>query len=171
MQASPEFVKSFWHARFPGQIPTDLVLPEPFRDDFIELEGHRLEVIPLGHTDTDDTTCLHVPSLGLVVAGDAVYNNVHLYLAESPAEGREQWLDALDVIDNLDPRLVVAGHKDWQAPDAASAIAETRAYIHAFARLADKATSTIDLYRAMLEIYPDRINRGALWGSARFALG
>jgi glyoxylase-like metal-dependent hydrolase (beta-lactamase superfamily II) len=139
--------------------------------NFIELEGNRLEAVPLGHTDTDDTTCLHVPSLDLVLAGDAVYNNVHLYLAESPAEGREQWLAALDVIENLNPRLVVAGHKDPQAPDAASAISATRTYIHDFARLADEATSALDLYKAMLEIHPDRINRGALWGSARFALG
>ncbi|KPI13638.1 beta-lactamase domain protein [Actinobacteria bacterium OK006] len=170
-QASPEFVESFWNTRFPGQIPTDLILPEPMQGTFIELEGHRLEAIPLGHTDTDDTTCLHVPSLDLVLAGDAVYNNVHLYLAESPAEGREQWLAALDVIENLNPRLVVAGHKDPQAPDAASAISATRTYIHDFARLADEATSALELYKAMLEIYPDRINRGALWGSARFALG
>ncbi|MCX4409418.1 MBL fold metallo-hydrolase [Streptomyces sp. NBC_01764] len=170
-QASPEFVESFWNTRFPGQIPTDLLLPEPMQGNFIELEGNRLEAVPLGHTDTDDTTCLHVPSLDLVLAGDAVYNNVHLYLAESPEEGRKQWLAALDVIENLNPRLVVAGHKDPQAPDAASDISATRAYIHNFARLADEATSALDLYEAMLDIYPDRINRGALWGSARFALG
>jgi len=48
----------------------------------IDLEGHDLVVVPLGHTDTDDTTCLHVPSVGLVVAGDAAYNDVHLYLAD-----------------------------------------------------------------------------------------
>lgn len=170
-QATPAFVESFWNTRFPGQIPADLVLPEPLQGNVLELEGHRLEAIPLGHTDTDDTTCLHVPALDLVVAGDAVYNNVHLYLAESPEEGREQWLAALDVIENLNPRLVVAGHKDVLAADTASTIAETRAYIHTFARLADEATSALDLYTAMLEIYPDRINRGALWGSARFALG
>ena len=30
------------------------------------------------------TTCLHVPSIGLIVAGDAAYNGVHLHLSESP---------------------------------------------------------------------------------------
>lgn len=170
-QSTPEFVESFWNARFPGQIPQDLVLADPMDDSFIELEGHRLEAIPLGHTDTDDTTCLHVPALDLVVAGDAVYNNVHLYLAESPQEGREEWLAALDRIERLNPRLVVAGHKDSQAPDSVAAINETRKYIHTFARLSENAESVLDLYEAMLKIYPDRINRGALWGSARFALG
>ncbi|MDH6630169.1 glyoxylase-like metal-dependent hydrolase (beta-lactamase superfamily II) [Streptomyces sp. LBL] len=170
-QADPDFVKSFWNARFPGQIPENLVPAQPMDEPFIELEGHRLEAVPLGHTDTDDTTCLHVPSLRLVVAGDAVYNNVHLYLAESAREGRKEWLAALDRIEALDPRLVVAGHKDPQAPDTAGAIEQTRAYIHDFARLEQEAESVLDLYEAMLKIHPDRINRGALWGSARFALG
>ena len=34
------------------------------------MEGHRLLAVEVGHTDTDDTTVLHVPSIGLVVAGD-----------------------------------------------------------------------------------------------------
>src|SRR6266852_4948045 len=47
---------------------------------------------------TDDTTVLHVPSLGLVVAGDVVYNGVHQYLLESAGGGLEAWLKALDQV-------------------------------------------------------------------------
>jgi hypothetical protein len=54
--------------------------------------------VELGHTDTDHTTCLNVPSIGLVVAGDAAYN-VHLCLAESNAKNRREWIDALDKIE------------------------------------------------------------------------
>ena len=39
--------------------------------------------VEVGHTDTDATTMLHVPEIGLLVAGDVVYNGVHLYLTES----------------------------------------------------------------------------------------
>ena len=83
---SPEFVASFWNARYPGQIPEHLVLPEELQGNVIDLEGRELVVVEVGHTDTDNTTCLHVPSVGLVVAGDAAYNDVHLYLAESNAQ-------------------------------------------------------------------------------------
>ncbi len=41
--------------------------------------GQQLRAIELGHTDTDGTSGLHVPSIGLLVAGDAVYGDVHLY--------------------------------------------------------------------------------------------
>jgi len=70
-----------------------------------------LVAVELGHTDTDYTTCLHVPSIGLVVAGDAAYNDVHLYLAESNAQTRQEWIAALDKIESLNPRAVVASHK------------------------------------------------------------
>jgi hypothetical protein len=39
---------------------------------------HLMEKAEVGHTDTEHTTCLHVPSVGLVVAGDATYNDVQL---------------------------------------------------------------------------------------------
>src|SRR5258707_3616994 len=74
-QASPEVVASFWNARFPGQIPERLVIAEELGMDGIDVEGHDLVAIEVGHTDTDDTTCLHVPSLDLVVAGDVAYND------------------------------------------------------------------------------------------------
>jgi len=35
---------------------------------------HGLVVVEVGHSDTDYTTCLQVPSVGLVVAGDVTYN-------------------------------------------------------------------------------------------------
>ncbi|WP_371650677.1 MBL fold metallo-hydrolase [Streptomyces mirabilis] len=142
-QMAPEFVASFWDKRFPGQIPDRLVAAEPLVGDRLELEGHDLVVVGLGHTDTDDTTCLHVPSIDLVVAGDAVYNDVHLYFAESPAEGRRAWLDALDTVAALEPEAVVSGHKNPDRPDDPNAIAETRRYIHDFEAVAEHTeTST-----------------------------
>jgi glyoxylase-like metal-dependent hydrolase (beta-lactamase superfamily II) len=95
---------ALWNGLFPGELPDDLVLADPFPDHTIELEGHDLVVVELGHTDTDNTTCLHVPEIDLVVAGDAVYSDVHQYLVESSPEGRREWIAALDTIESLGPR-------------------------------------------------------------------
>jgi hypothetical protein len=108
-----------------------------------------------------------VPSIGLVVAGDAVYNDVHVYLAESNADLRKEWLAALDVIESLKPRAVVAGHKRSGAPDTPNTVAETKQYILDFDRLAAGAQSAQELYSRMLALYPNRVNPGALWSSAR----
>ena len=164
-QVSPK-VFANWASRFPGQIQPDVVVAEPLTDLHIELEGHELVVVETGHTDTDQTTALHVPSIDLVVAGDVVYNDVHLYLAESDHDKRMEWIRALDTIDALHPRAVVAGHKRPGRADDPKTVEETRAYIHDFDRLAERAGTAVDLYERMLSLYPDRINPGVLWGSA-----
>ncbi len=166
-QASPQSLASFWNPRFPGQISDHLVLAEELTENVIDLEGHDLVVVPLGHTDTDNTTCLHVPSIGLVVAGDAAYNDVHLYLAESNAQTRREWIAALDTIESLHPRAVIAGHKRPGNDDGPRIIEETRQYIRDFDRVAETTTTARELYNRMLSLYPDRVNPGALWTSAR----
>ena len=166
-QMSPAVLETFWKPRFPAQIPERLLLAEVLTDSVFHLEGHELVVVPLGHTDTDDTTCLHVPSIGLVVAGDAAYNDVHQYLAESTPEGRREWIAALDTIESLEPRAVIAGHKRAENDDGPRIIEETRQYIRDFDRIASATKTARELYDQMLELYPKRVNTGALWSSAR----
>ena len=75
-QASVPVVESYWKPRFPGQIDSTLLIADELKDGVLDLEGKQLISVPLGHTDTDSTTCLHVPSIGLAVCGDALYNDV-----------------------------------------------------------------------------------------------
>ena len=166
-QASPEYVATFWKPRYPTQIPERLVIAEELEGNVIDLEGHELVAVEVGHTDTDHTTCLHVPSVDLVVAGDAAYNDVHLYLAESNGQTRKEWIAALDKIETLKPRAVIAGHKKAEKDDSPRIIEETRQYIRDFESLAKMTTTARELYDKMLEVYPDRANPGSLWGSAR----
>jgi glyoxylase-like metal-dependent hydrolase (beta-lactamase superfamily II) len=171
-QMSPQVMAGLWNKRFPGLIPQNIVLPEQLDGDTLRLEGHELIVIDVGHTDTDDCTCLHVPSVDLVVAGDIAYNDVHQYFAESLThQKRMQWIAALDKVEALKPKVVIAGHKRDTNGDGPNIIDETRQYIRDFDGLIDKTSTTLELYNAMLKLYPHRLNRGALWGSARALKG
>ncbi|HEX9493671.1 MAG TPA: MBL fold metallo-hydrolase, partial [Thermoanaerobaculia bacterium] len=165
-QVSPEYLANIWNTRFPGQIPERLVVARELEGNVIDLEGSELVAIELGHTDTDNTTCLHIPSIGLVCAGDAAYNDDHLYLTESNAQTRREWIAALDTIESLGPRAVIAGHKKPGTDNSPRIIEETRQYIRDFDRLAQTTTTARELYDQMLELYPNRANPGALWGSA-----
>ena len=165
--STPEFFESFWRPRFDGKLPRALAFPEPLEDHTIDLEGHELVVVELGHTDTDQTSCLHVPDVGLVVAGDAAYNDVHLYLAESDPQKRQDWIAALDTIESLDPRSVIAGHQRAGRHDGPEIIEETRQYIRSFDQIAEKASTAEEIYEQVLALYPDRINPDALWLSAQ----
>ncbi len=165
-QASPESLATFWNPRFPGQISSHLAIAEELSGNIINLEGHDLVSVPLGFTDTASTTCLHVPSIGLIVAGDAAYNGVHLHLSESPdQQKRQEWIAALDKMESLKPRAVIAGHKRVGNDDNPGILGETRKYIRDFERLAVQTATARDLYDQMLKLYPDWGNRGALWSS------
>lgn len=166
-QLTPAWLDGFWRDRFPGQLPDRLVVAEPLDGGTITLEGRDLVAVDLGHTDTDGSAALFVPSTGLLVAGDAVYDEVHLYLAESGGGGIDAWLAGLDVIEALRPTAVVAGHRPAEASDSPRYIQETRRYLRSFAAAAEKTTTALELYDAIVEEYPDRLNRGVLWNSAR----
>src|SRR6202789_2807934 len=74
---------------FPGQVPTKLVPPETYEQETFTLEGHELRIIEQGHTDSADTTSLYVPSIGLIVAGDVVYNHCRMYVGDTTPESRK----------------------------------------------------------------------------------
>jgi glyoxylase-like metal-dependent hydrolase (beta-lactamase superfamily II) len=169
-RVSPEATK-YWRMNFPGQIPDRLVVAEELEGDTIPLEGEELVSVKVGHGDSDHSTCLNVPSIGLVVAGDVAYNDVHQYFVESNHQKRGEWVSALDKVELLNPRAVIAGHKRPGREDSPKIIEETRQYIRDFDRVDGMTATTLELYDQMLELYPDRVNPGMLWTSARAAKG
>jgi glyoxylase-like metal-dependent hydrolase (beta-lactamase superfamily II) len=165
-QISPEYVRSFWEPRFPGQLPARLVAPDVLAGDALTLEGEELKVLALGHTDTHHSTGLWVPSLDVVVSGDAVYDGTHPYLAEFDDEAGRDWLHALDTIASLHPTAVVAGHGVVHPDSSPRHIDETRRYLLDFIATRASTSTAMELYETMLALYPDRVNPGSLWAAA-----
>jgi glyoxylase-like metal-dependent hydrolase (beta-lactamase superfamily II) len=155
-----------WDVDFPGLIPDSPVVYHPIPSDGFSLEGNRFEAVEVGHTDTDDTTVLHVPSIGLVVAGDVAYNGVHQYILEAQGDGFATWLAALDTIEALHPKAVVAGHKNRALPDDPAIVAQTRQYLLDVQRLLDDKPTPREYFDRMLALYPDRLNPGPVWYGA-----
>ena len=140
---------------FPGQVANKLVAPEPYEHDTFTLEGHELRIIEQGRTDSPDSTSLYVPSIGLIVAGDVVYNQCHMYVGDTTPESRKNWIADLERLAALNPTTVVAGHKKPGAPDSSSAIQDTKRYLEDFDRLQKSTTSDHELFDQMTALYPD----------------
>jgi glyoxylase-like metal-dependent hydrolase (beta-lactamase superfamily II) len=140
---------------FPGQVPTKLVAPEPYEHETFTLEGHELRIIQQGRTDSPDSTSLYVPSIGLIVAGDVVYNQCRMYVGDTSHESRMNWIADLDRLAALNPSIVIAGHKKPGAPDSPLAIQETKRYLLDFDRLQKSARSDQELFDQMTELYPN----------------
>jgi glyoxylase-like metal-dependent hydrolase (beta-lactamase superfamily II) len=161
-----------WDKVYPGMIPPSPVTAMTVPGNRFTLEGHDLVIVEVGHTDSDDTSVLHVPGLGLVVAGDSIYNGVHMYLAQSAVGGFGPWRDAIGKVEALGPRHIVAGHQNSQLDDDAKrTIAETRQYLDDAEELLRSQTTAVGFFNAKLERYPNHLGRMILWVSASALYG
>lgn len=162
----PDTLELYWNKLFPGQIPQNITFPEVLEGDSFSLEGNTIQVVETGFTDTHNSTSIYVPSIGLVVAGDVVYNGIHPYLAETTRQSRQEWVAALDKLESLHPRAAVAGHKNPDNADSPDNIGATKRYLEDIDRLNGETTSAKELFDRMFALYGDRANPGSLWGAA-----
>ncbi|MEZ0091837.1 MBL fold metallo-hydrolase [Streptacidiphilus sp. EB129] len=156
-----------WDALWPGQIPPSPVTAVTPPGNGICLEGRDLALVDVGHADSDDCAVLHVSDLGLVVAGDVIYNGVHLYLGESGGD-LGPWRKAVDTVTALRPTHIVASHQNPQLDDdAGRLVAETREYLDAAETALATYETPVAFFDAMVARYPERLGRTVLWVSAQ----
>lgn len=148
-------VAKYLTGMFAGQLPTRVALPEPYAEDTFTLEGHEIHIIEQGRADTLHSTSLHVPSIDLVVGGDVLYNQCHMFVGETTPESRQNWIAALDRLAALNPKVAVAGHKKTGAPDTPDTIEGSKSYLRDFSRLTDSGQPDQQIFEEMVKLYPD----------------
>jgi len=132
-----------------------------------EFSGSTSEVLKHIQGDTDENTMLWIPRQRILVAGDVVFNNMHVYTAETDSHARGKWLNSLSTIRALQPSVVIPGHSKVGAPlDASTAIAFTETYLGVFEEELTKTKDPAGLIEAMKERFPSAglllaIERGA----------
>ena len=161
-----------WDKVYEG-IPLSPVTAISVPDNRFTLEGHDLVIVEVGDSDSADTSVLHVPDLGLVVAGDVIYNGCHMYLAQRVVVGGfGPWREAIDKVEALKPQHIVCGHQNKHLDDNAErTIAETRQYLDRADELLRTQPTAVDFFNAMIERYPNHLGRTVLWVGARALYG
>lgn len=164
-QIEPSFYNGFWGASFPGELePPPLDIVKVLDGNTIDLEGHAINIIEAGQSDTHDSTFVYIPDLDMVVAGDVCYNDMHQWLQEAVTETqRNAWIAALEKILSLKPATVIASHKRPGAVDGINNLYATIEYIKAFGECKAESSNAEELYHKMLARYPLRINPIILW--------
>jgi glyoxylase-like metal-dependent hydrolase (beta-lactamase superfamily II) len=132
-----------------------VVAIEQFDGNFIAFDGSEIDVVKHIQGDTDENTMLWIPGQRILIAGDVVVNNMHLYTAETDSKAREKWLNSLTEIWELKPSIVVPGHSKVGAPlDANTALDFMQNYLCAFEEKLTKAKDPDSLINAMKERFP-----------------
>jgi glyoxylase-like metal-dependent hydrolase (beta-lactamase superfamily II) len=156
-----------WQKILGSGATSHVVAIEQFDGNFIEFEGSEIEVLKNIRGDTDENTMLWIPGQRILIAGDVLFNNMHVYTAETDSKARGKWLDSLQKIRELKPSVVIPGHSKVGAPlDASTAVDFTENYLLVFEEELKKAKNPDSLIDAMKERFPSAdfllaLDRGA----------
>jgi glyoxylase-like metal-dependent hydrolase (beta-lactamase superfamily II) len=144
-----------WKSILDSGATSHVVAIEKFDGNFIEFENSRIEVLKNLQGDTSENTMLWIPGQRILIAGDVLFNNMHVYTAETDSTARGKWLDSLKKIRELRPSVVIPGHSKVRAPlDASTAVDFTENYLLVFEEELKKAKDPDSLINAMKERFP-----------------
>jgi glyoxylase-like metal-dependent hydrolase (beta-lactamase superfamily II) len=156
-----------WKTILGSGATSQVVAIEKFDGNFIKFESSKIEVLKNIQGDTDENTMLWIPGQRILIAGDVLFNNMHVYTAETDSKAREKWLNSLQKIRELNPSVVIPGHSKVGAPlDASTAVDFTESYLLVFEEELKKAKDPDSLINTMKERFPSAglplaIERGA----------
>src|SRR5260221_14010594 len=66
-----------------------------YDEPFIEFENSRIEIFRDLQGDTDENTMLWLPGQRTLIAGDVLFNEMHVYTAETDVGARKRWFNTL----------------------------------------------------------------------------
>jgi glyoxylase-like metal-dependent hydrolase (beta-lactamase superfamily II) len=156
-----------WKGLLGADATSHVIAISKYDDDFIRFENSKIRILKNLRGDTDANTMLWLPGQKTLIAGDVLFNDMHVYTAETDMSARKRWLESLQRIRDLKPRAVIPGHsKVGAAIDATSAVDFTEKYLLIFEEELEKAKTPDDLVKAMKERFPSAdlllaIERGA----------
>jgi len=132
-----------------------VVAIENFDGKFIKFESAKIEVLKNIQGDTDENTMLWIPGQRILIAGDVLFNDMHVYIAETDSKARGKWLNSLQKIRELKPSVVIPGDSKVGASlDASTAVDFTENYLLAFEEELRKAKDPDSLINAMKGRFP-----------------
>jgi glyoxylase-like metal-dependent hydrolase (beta-lactamase superfamily II) len=154
--------------------PRHPTAPTALEQPYVELEGHRIEILGPMQGDHVHSTAVWVPDAKALIAGDLLFNEMHLWLGESTKDARLEWARSVDRLAKLGAALVVAGHKKPGLPDDASCLAYTRKYLEVFEKAIPKSKNAAELSTAIRSAFPQTIDvfdNFLLGNSSKVAMG
>jgi glyoxylase-like metal-dependent hydrolase (beta-lactamase superfamily II) len=163
-----------WRERFAARLAPQ-ASTDPFKFEApgksFEVDGVRAEVIDGLHGDDANSMAVWIPSQKVLIAGDVLFNKVHLLLsAQRTPEDRAAWVASVDRLEKLGATTIVAGHVKAGLAMNGDAFAFTRTYIKDFYEAAAQAGAVPGLVAAMKAKYPDSDLDFLLSASAAAAL-
>jgi glyoxylase-like metal-dependent hydrolase (beta-lactamase superfamily II) len=136
-------------------VPRKAVNIEPLGENYIELEGYRIEIIPQVMGDLRFNTAVWIPSIKTLYGSDVLFNQAHPFTCEVTAEERKTWIEEIERLETLGAEVIIPGHqKPGMAFDSGS-FSFTKDYLIATEEELSKTKDVAGFYYAMVKRFPD----------------
>jgi glyoxylase-like metal-dependent hydrolase (beta-lactamase superfamily II) len=131
------------------------VTVEALKENYIELEGQKLEIISKVMGDMRYNTMVWMPSIKTLYASDVLFNQAHPFTCELTKGEREQWIKDIDKIEKYDVDIVIPGHQKPGMQFDKSSLDFTREYLVATEDVLAKTDTAAAFYYEMNAKFPN----------------
>lgn len=128
---------------------------EPLSQNYIELEGERIEVIPEIIGDLKFNSVVWIPSIKTLYGSDVLFNQAHPFTCEVTPEERAQWIRDIEELQKLGAQVVIPGHQKPGMPFDYSSYDFTKAYLVATEEEIARTDSEGSFFYAMVQRFPE----------------
>jgi len=136
-------------------VPRKAVNIEPLIENYIELEGHRIEIIPEVMGDLRYNTVVWIPSIKTLYGSDVLFNQAHPFTCEVTAEERKLWIQDIERLETMNAEVIIPGHQKTGMPFDSSSFDFTKDYLIATDEELLKTNDVAGFYYAMVKRFPD----------------
>jgi glyoxylase-like metal-dependent hydrolase (beta-lactamase superfamily II) len=127
---------------------------EPLKENCLELEGQRFEILTKVMGDMKYNTMVWMPSIKTLYGSDVLFNQAHPFTCELTVEERKQWIADVDKIEKMGAEVIIPGHQKPGMQFDKSSLDFTREYIVATEEELARTDSVAEFYLAMLKRFP-----------------
>ena len=136
-------------------VPRRTAKIESLTENYFELEGERIEIIPEVMGDMKYNTAVWIPSIRTLVGSDVLFNQAHPFTCELTAEERQQWIRDIERLERLDAEVIIPGHQKPGMPFDSSSFDFTKDYLVATQEELVRTKDVASFYYAMVKRFPE----------------
>jgi glyoxylase-like metal-dependent hydrolase (beta-lactamase superfamily II) len=139
----------------PTNVPTKAVNISPMSNNYFELEGKRIEIIPEVMGDLKYNTVVCIPSIKTLYGSDVLFNQAHPFTCEISASERQQWIKDIERLEKMGAEVIIPGHAKPGMPFDNSSMKFTKEYLIATEEELAKTKTTSEFFLAMALRYQE----------------
>jgi glyoxylase-like metal-dependent hydrolase (beta-lactamase superfamily II) len=128
---------------------------EVLGQNYFELEGQRIEIIPEVIGDLKYNTVIWIPSIKTLYGSDVLFNQAHPFTCEVTAEERQQWIRDIESLEKIGADVIIPGHQKPGMPFDSSCFTFMKNYLIATEEEIARTKDEANFFYAMVQRFPE----------------